>query len=66
MDRKHIAVVNLRIYVSYLSDLKSFYDYWIVVAKLVSKSSTKSVVWDYFSLELGTNGKTVDDGSAVS
>ena len=35
------------------------------MAKLVSKSGTKSVVWDYFSLELGTDGKPVDDGSAI-
>ena len=35
------------------------------MAKLVSKSSTKSVVWDYFGLELGTDEKTVDDGSTV-
>ena len=37
------------------------------MAKLISKSGTKSIVtvWDYFSLELGTDGKTVEDGSAV-
>ena len=35
------------------------------MAKLVSKSGTKSVVWDYFGLELGKDEKTVDDGSAV-
>ena len=38
---------------------------WIVVAKLVSKSGTKSTVWDYFGLELGANGKNVNDCSAV-
>lgn len=35
------------------------------MAELVSKSGTKSLVWDYFSLKLGANGKPVDDGSAV-
>ena len=35
------------------------------MAELVSKSSMKSIVWDYFSLELGADGKHVDDGSAV-
>ena len=35
------------------------------MAKLVSKSGTKSVVWDFFGLELGKDGKPVDDGSAI-
>ena len=35
------------------------------MAELVSKSSSKSINWDYFSLELGADGKPVDDGSAV-
>ena len=35
------------------------------MAKLVSKSSTKSVVWDFFGLELGKDGKPIDDGSPI-
>ena len=35
------------------------------MAKLVSKSGTKSVVWDFFGLELRKDGKPVDDGSAI-
>ena len=35
------------------------------MAKLVSKSGTESVVWDYFGLELGKDEKTVDDGKIV-
>ena len=60
-----ITVVDLCIYVSYRSDLKSFYSYWIVMAKLASKSGTKSVVWGYFGLKLGTDKKTINDGSAA-
>ena len=33
------------------------------MAKLVSKSFMKSIVWDYFGLELGTDGKTINDDS---
>ena len=35
------------------------------MAELVSKSSMKSIVWDYFSLELVADGKDIDDDSAV-
>ena len=33
--------------------------------RLVSKSGTKSVDWDYFGLKLDAVRKPVDDGSAV-
>ena len=33
--------------------------------QLVSKSGTKSIIWDYLGLELGADGKPVDDGSAI-
>ena len=33
--------------------------------RLVSKSGTKNVNWDYFGLKLGADGKPVDDGSTV-
>ena len=39
--------------------------YRIVMAKLVSKRGTKSVIWDFFGLKLGKDGKPVDDGSAI-
>ena len=35
------------------------------MAEVASKSGTKSLVWDYFGLQLGADGKPVDDGSAV-
>ena len=33
--------------------------------RLVSKSGTKSVDWDYFGLKLDAVRKPIDDGSAV-
>ena len=33
--------------------------------KLLSKSGTKSKVWDYFGLQKGADGKPLDVGSAV-
>ena len=33
--------------------------------ELLSKSRTKSKVWDYFGLQKGADGKPLDDGSAV-
>ena len=35
------------------------------MADLVSKSGTKSVVWQYFGLRKGTDGVAIDDGTAV-
>ena len=35
------------------------------MAKIVSKRGTKSVVWDFFGVELGKDGKPIDDGSAI-
>ena len=35
------------------------------MAEVASKSGTKSLVWDYFGLQLDADGKPVDDGSAV-
>ena len=35
------------------------------MAELARKSGTKSVIWDYFGLEVGADGKPVDDGSAL-
>ena len=35
------------------------------MAELVSKSGTKSIDWDYFSLKLSADGKPIDDGSAI-
>ena len=33
--------------------------------ELVKKSGTKSVVWDFFGLEQGRDGKPIDDGSVI-
>ena len=35
------------------------------MADLVSKSGTKSVVWQYFGLRKGTDGVAIDDGTVV-
>ena len=35
------------------------------MAELASKSGTKSVIWNYFGIEVGADGKPVDDGSAL-
>ena len=35
------------------------------MADLVSKSGTKSVVWQYSGLRKGTDGVAIDDGTAV-
>ena len=35
------------------------------MSELVPKSGTKSVVWDYFGLERGADGKPIDDGKVV-
>ena len=32
---------------------------------MASKTDTKNIVWDYVSLEVGSEGKTIDDGSAI-
>ena len=37
----------------------------MVERQLVSKSGTKSIVWDYCGLELGADGKPVNDRSAI-
>ena len=33
--------------------------------ELVSKTSTKSVVWDYFSFRKDSEGKLIDDGAVI-
>ena len=35
------------------------------MAELVAKNGTKSIVWDYFGLERGEDGKPIDDDSAI-
>ena len=35
------------------------------MTELADKSGTKSVVWGYLGLEVGADGKPVDDGNAV-
>ena len=35
------------------------------MAELVNKTGTKSIAWDYFSLEKGADWRVVDDGSAI-
>ena len=35
------------------------------MTELADKSGTKSVVWGYFGIEVGADGKLVDNGSAV-
>ena len=35
------------------------------MAELAGKSGTKSVIWDYFGIEVKADGKPVDNGSAV-
>ena len=37
----------------------------VMPEKLLSKSGTKSKVWDYFGLQKGADGKPLDVGSAV-
>ena len=37
----------------------------VMFSELVAKSGTKSINWDYFRLERGKNGKSVDDGNAI-
>ena len=35
------------------------------MSELIAKSGTKSIVWDYFGLERGPDGKPIDDGNVV-
>ena len=35
------------------------------MSKLIAKSVTKSIVWDYFGLERGPDGKPTDDGKVA-
>ena len=35
------------------------------MSELIAKSGTKSIVWDYFRLERGPDGKPTDDGKVV-
>ena len=37
----------------------------LVMAELVSKTGTNSIDWDCFGLELGADGKTINDSTAI-
>ena len=35
------------------------------MSELIAKSGIKSIVWDYFGLECGPDGKPINDGKVV-